>query len=227
MDTRNIKSQNQHFSDNSHSIENHYANVNLNNNTNHPNIFQIHSNESEPFKIYNPNSENYQTYQNRGRVDGLEDRQNSYPRYDMFQEGSDQSEENFYDSLKGIMESSIVAKVFFSGRNIDNLQGKIVQGVFNRSGGNIRVGRQSDSELKIIMRSVFLQKGNNVDCRIQDQIRFLNKEVLDYCVSNVLTGAVGHVNYIRDISRPVGVSPLPENVNMKGVNNALQPNHFI
>ena len=125
------------------------------------------------------------------------------------------------------MENSIVAKVFFSGKNINNLHNKIIDGVFRKSGGKIRIGRQSDTELKIIMRSIFLQNADNVGCKIQEQVMTLNKHVLDYCIDNVLVGAVGQANFIRDITKPMDIRPNPQNTNIKGVNTAMMPNHFI
>ena len=55
--------------------------------------------------------------------------------------------------------------------------------VFKTSGN--RIGRQSDTELQIIMRSIYLQYSENNNCNIISQVKVLNKKVLDYCVEKI------------------------------------------
>jgi hypothetical protein len=219
----NLQTVQDHLYNTPSSIENKYANISLNNKVDDPELFSREEKDS-PFSKYNPFTEQYQTNVNGGRLPDINPNL-SYPQFELFQENHRGPEQNFYDSLQGIMENSIVAKVFFSKKNIDNIQRKIINGVFNRSEGKINIGRQSDTELKIVMRSIFLQKGRNVDCKVQEQIMNLNHEVLEYSIENVLVGAVGHINYIRDLQRTMDTLPNPENANIKGV-NSLQPNIF-
>jgi len=58
-------------------------------------------------------------------------------------------------------ECSQVSDVFFSTQNIDLLQLGIQNKILNESNGRYRVGRQSDDELKIIMRSIYFQYAKN------------------------------------------------------------------
>lgn len=219
----NLKSTQEHLYNTRSDIENYYATINLNNTVDEPELF-TREEENSPFSRYNPITEKYQTNVNGGRMADISSNL-AYPQFELFQENHRGPESDFYDSLQGIMENSILAKVFFSKKNIDNLQRRIVAGVFNESEGKINVGRQSDTELKIIMRSIFLQDGRNVDCKIQEQVVQLNNKVLEYCVQNVLIGAVGHINYMRDLQKSMDTLPNPENANIKGV-NSLQPNIF-
>ena len=50
-----------------------------------------------------------------------------------------------------------VSDLFFSGENIDNIQEQIINIVYKKSGGKWKIGRQSDTQLKIIMKSIYLQ----------------------------------------------------------------------
>jgi hypothetical protein len=219
----NLRSTQKHLYSTRSDIENHFANITLNNTVDEPELFKKET-ENSPFANYNPFSDTYQLKVNSGRMGDITSN-NAYPQFELFQENHRGPESDFYDSLQGIMENSITAKVYFSNKNIENLQRKIINGVFNRSEGKINVGRQSDTELKIVMRSIFLQNGRNVDCNIQEQVMQLNNKVLEYCVENVLIGAVGHINYIRDIQKTMDTMPNPENANIKGV-NSLEPNIF-
>tara|TARA_B100000035_G_scaffold224836_1_gene193327 strand:- start:349 stop:966 length:618 start_codon:yes stop_codon:yes gene_type:complete len=194
-----------------------YSTVELNNNVDSPVLFSKNETNS-PFQTYNPVKEKYETYVNTGRMGNLENSK-TYPQFELFQENHKGPERNFNDSLYGIMESSVPARVFFSEKNINNIQQKIINSVFNESQGKIKIGRQSDSELKIVMRSIFLQHGQNLNSKIQEQIAQLNKLVLNYCVENVLIGAIGHVNYIRDLNKTQYVMDRPQSVNIKGVNS--------
>lgn len=196
---------------------NTYSTVELNNNVDLPELFSKNETNS-PFQTYNPLKETYETNVNTGRMGNLETTK-SYPQFELFQENHKGPERNFNDSLYGIMESSVPARVFFSEKNINNIQQKIINNVFNESQGKIKIGRQSDSELKIVMRSVFLQHGQNLNSKIQEQIAQLNKIVLNYCVENVLIGAIGHANYIRDLNKTQYVMERPQSVNVKGVNS--------
>ena len=62
------------------------------------------------------------------------------------------------------------------------------------------VGYQNEDELKIIMRSTFLQYSQNLPHNIKEQIGFLNKMVLDYAVGQVYGEAQGYMKYKYDAS---------------------------
>ena len=220
----NIKSVQQHLYSTKSNIENRFANPSLNNTVDAPALF-THDEDDSPYVHFNQVTEQYQLNPNSGRMANLQTN-SSYPQFELYQENHRGPEQNFDDSLQGIMEKSILAKVFFSKKNIDNIQQKMINGVFNKSEGKIRIGRQSDDELKIIMRSIFLQDGQNMDCKIQEQISQLNLKVLEYCVENVMVGAVGHVNYIRDLNKNMDTFPNPVDANVKGVNTEMESQTF-
>ena len=56
-----------------------------------------------------------------------------------------------------IEEPSAISNLFFSEQNINNIQDMIRYNVYKLSGQTI--SRQSDTDLKIVMRSYFLQYG--------------------------------------------------------------------
>ena len=89
-----------------------------------------------------------------------------------------------------------------------------------------KIGRQSEDELIIVMRSIYLQHGKNVDTNIDTQINILNELVLDYCVDNVYSNLLQHLQYIIDITKEQQVMDRPQSVDIKG-EKTLMPNHFI
>jgi hypothetical protein len=115
------------------------------------------------------------------------------------------------DPLMGIQERTPLSTLFFHPKNIETIQAELQYRVYKKT--KIRVGRQSDKELKIVMRSVYLQESVNQSRNIQDQISKLNESVLDYCVKNTVSNALQHKQYMQDastlpvpMSHPVGTA---------------------
>ena len=106
---------------------------------------------------------------------------------------------SYADALTGGWCSTPLATFFFSAKNIDHLQLQLIKGVYDKSNGQYKIGRQCEDELKTIMRSIFLQYAkNNGD--IEGQVEVLNRRVLDYAVGQVFGEAQGYLKYIRDSS---------------------------
>ena len=62
------------------------------------------------------------------------------------------------------------------------------------------IGKQDEAPLKMIMRSIFLQNSKNLPNNITQQIKQLNKLVLDYAIPQVMGEAIGYVKYKNDSS---------------------------
>jgi len=76
------------------------------------------------------------------------------------------------------------------------------------------------------MKSIYLQYCKHQPNNIQQQIRELNKKVLDYCIPNVVSALKQYNGYIDDITKPQQIMNMPEFVNTKG-DKTLMPRHFI
>jgi len=107
---------------------------------------------------------------------------------------------SFRDAMTGNWYDTQLSNTFFSKENITILQNGIRAGVYNKSNGQYVVGPQSCDELKIIMRSVFLQNSKNQLANIPQQIIALNKIVLDYAIKQVYSEAQSYMKYKRDAS---------------------------
>ena len=133
--------------------------------------------------------------------------------------------ENKFANLTGTFQESAVSKLYFSQENLDYLQSQIISRVYDKTNKKYGVGRQSDDELMIVMRSIYLQHCKNYDFDLDKQINVLNELVLDYCVDNVYSNLIQHFEYIKDITREQPVLERPETTHVKG-EKSLMPNHF-
>ena len=107
---------------------------------------------------------------------------------------------SYRDAMTGNWNNTPLSNAFFSRENIQALQNGIRAGVYNRSNQQYLIGNQNSDELKIIMRSIFLQNAMNNPDNIAGQINTLNKLVLDYAVHQVYGEAEGYMKYKRDAS---------------------------
>lgn len=98
------------------------------------------------------------------------------------------------------LESSPVAELFFSQENVNALQDGIRWRVYADSDGRFTISRQSETELKIVMRSVFLQDSRNEPFDVVPQVRELNATILDFCVPRIIQEIRTYKTYQRDIS---------------------------
>lgn len=104
------------------------------------------------------------------------------------------------DAIKGNFDKNCLNDVFFSDDNIDALQIGMRNMVANATEGKEMIGRQSDIELKIIMKAIYLEYGKNLNDNILEQTKDLNKKVLDFAVPRILVEIKQHNTYIKDAS---------------------------
>jgi len=115
----------------------------------------------------------------------------------------------FRNPTEGIWNRTELSDVFFSGKNICSVQNGIRSGVYDKSNGKFVISNQDEDTLKIIMRSIFLQSSVNQSDNIIDQVKQLNKLVLDYCIPQVYGEAKGYKKYLVDASTMYNPIPPP------------------
>jgi hypothetical protein len=119
-------------------------------------------------------------------------------------------------ALKGNFERNCLNDLFFSKTNMDALQTGIRNMVANATNGESIIGDQSETELLIIMRGTYNQYGLNQPDNVVQQVRDLNKMVLDYCVKQIIREIEQYKIYLRDASQMYVPIDMPVNVNNKG-----------
>jgi|TARA_B100000787_G_scaffold169828_1_gene162462 hypothetical protein len=107
---------------------------------------------------------------------------------------------SYREAMTGNWNNTPLSNAFFSRANIQAIQNGIRIGVYNRSNQQYLIGNQNGDELKIIMRSIFLQNAQNNPDNIPLQIDTLNNLVLEYAVHQVYGEAEGYMKYKRDAS---------------------------
>jgi Family of unknown function (DUF5761) len=149
---------------------------------------------NEPKRIIDPEYYN-------GRVNVLNDPSDPNAQFKMFEKVAVRNKATEYrDALNGWWEHSQLSELFFSKENIQIIQNGLRAGVYQMSNKQIVVAPQNLDNLKIIMRTIYLDKAKHLNDQITQQIEELNWHVLDYCVPFVYKEAVAYLNYLRDQS---------------------------
>jgi len=120
------------------------------------------------------------------------------------------------EALYGIQETSTLNQLFFSKKNMDIIQNMIRYTVYEKSEKKFIIDRQSDVELEIVMRSIYLQHSPNLPNKIKEQIQYLNKLVSDWCSEQIIPEVSQYFGYMKEIEyMPVPID-LPLNLSSKG-----------
>jgi hypothetical protein len=144
-----------------------------------------------------------------GRVDiegkplvqtGTADMFGYYRQHPLFEQSTYAQNKYRYEAVGSIYERNPVQDMFFSDSNIQLLQKLLAYHVATQTNNQIKIGTQDDTELKIVMKSVYLQYGKNRKGEVKDQVKELNAHVLDYSIPNIITNARQYVKYANDVS---------------------------
>jgi hypothetical protein len=106
----------------------------------------------------------------------------------------------FREPTLGQWDETPLSRAFFSKENIQIIQNGIRAGVYKKSNGQYVIGPQDCDDIKIVMRSIFLEHAANQNRNITGQIEELNKIVLDFCIHQVYGEAQGYMKYLYDVS---------------------------
>lgn len=147
-----------------------------------------------------------------GRVNILGD--NTQYQFTLFENPGQPTTYN--EAMTGNWDDSLLSKAYFSGENIQIIQNGIRAGVYKVSKGRYNVAPQDETNLKIVMRSIFLQNAKNDARPIAEQISELNGHVLAYCIKNVCGEATAYIKYKHDVSTLAVPEARPTFVSVKG-----------
>ena len=134
-------------------------------------------------------------------------------------------EQNYYQvqnrnlkdvGIKGNFEKNCVNDLFFSQTNIDALQIGMKNLVASKTNGKHIIGNQSENELMIIMRGIYLEYGQNLLTNVVEQVKDLNKKVLEFSVPRILVDLEQYEQYVKDASQVHIPMERSTNVSNKG-----------
>ena len=158
---------------------------------------------------------NFNLYQN-GRVIDLKGKQFKPPQ--LFEDTNGKKvEKNFEKSMMtGIYEPTTLNKLYFSKENLNIIHDQLRHNVYLKSNNKYIIDRQSDVDLQIIMRSMFLQHSPNLEDNITKQIQYLNKLVIDWATPKIISEVEQYNGYINEVEYMPIPMELPKNLSSKG-----------
>jgi hypothetical protein len=118
--------------------------------------------------------------------------------------------------MTGLHNLNDLNTAFFASQNVNLLQRQIKHFVYESSGGKFLIDRQSDSELVIIMRSIYLQNARNLPNNIKEQVEHLNELVVKYAGPIIFSNVKQYYGYISDINRLPTPLEQPKNMSSAG-----------
>lgn len=90
-------------------------------------------------------------------------------------------------------------RAFFGKANLDRLQVALARAIWKRTG--VTIDRQSDEQLLIAMRFVYLQSARDPQCASDAEVTRLNALVLREIVPQVGAALMQYMVYLRDVGR--------------------------
>ena len=202
---------------------NYNNNYNVNNNvfSTSNNIEGYSNSNTEFFQSYNvPINTDYGT---NGRV--VFDIKSSVPNYTKYS-GERQGSFNVVESLQGIHEQTPLNNAFFSQENTDRIQQEIRGLVYKITESDpdpileghrpVVISRQNDTQLQLVMRSIYLQYAKHTNEDILSQVKQLNDLVIKETVPGIITNVKSYIGYSKDIQKLPSPLDHPINPSMKG-----------
>lgn len=120
------------------------------------------------------------------------------------------------EALYGIQETTKLNQLYFSRANMNEIQAGIKYNVYIKTDKKHIIDKQSEVELEIIMRSIYLQHSPNLQNNIKEQIRYLNQLVVDWCVESIIPEIYQYFGYLKEVEfMPIPID-LPLNLSSKG-----------
>lgn len=107
---------------------------------------------------------------------------------------------NNLDSISRNYSGTCVSETFFSRENVDIIHQGLINFVYNKSNGKYKIGKQSEQELSIVMRSIYLTNGKNLNFNIKEQVKELNREVIEWCAERIIINIQQYLEYKTNVS---------------------------
>lgn len=108
-------------------------------------------------------------------------------------------------------DANILSTVFFSPQNIELIQKQIIKTVLLKTDKKYLIEPQNRQDLLVVMRSIFIQYAQHLPNNIKEQIRELNKIVVDEVVPGIVDNILLQIGYLKKISEPMQMIDRPIN----------------
>lgn len=124
---------------------------------------------------------------------------------------------NIIDSLR--VQRTPLNMAFFSRANVDRIQSDLRCVIRKKLGYGI--SRQSDDQLLIVMRAVYMQDGDQSPSDPRTELQRLNGIVVAQCAPIVASNIKQFLGYLEDASRIPAPLERGINTSIKGSNTAI------
>ncbi len=149
-----------------------------------------------------------------GRIDISGKYENN--KVSLFSEKTNGIEEYNTHSIAHTYEGTKTQYAFFSKINIEHLQKLLKYHVWIQSDKKHIIAPQDTNQLLIIMKSIYLQYGQNNETDLKQQIKRLNAFVLEYAVPNILLNIEQNSAYKKSVSNLPKPLELPKYISSAG-----------
>ena len=175
-------------------------------------------------------SQQYPAPKHGGRVPNINDPntfQFAARPYKLYSDGRPVFEDDARGDLVGHMHKETpLNAVFFSQDNIESLQTQIHDQVMAMSGGKYDIGRQSDDDLRLVMRSYYLMFGRNDPTKVSSELAELNGRVIGYCSGKIYSEVEFHMFYRKDLEEFAPAIANPVNTQVYGTRSGELKSFF-
>ena len=113
--------------------------------------------------------------------------------------------------------------LFFSEFNINLLQRAIRQDFKNKTG--VSIDRQNVNDLYSIMRVVFINNSGDGNSNVQEQVRFMNGNVIKTATGQIQPGVSQYMGYLHDTDK--NVTPMDRPISTTTYGNKMGKNEKI
>lgn len=134
-----------------------------------------------------------------GRIELLNNA--NYNSYNMFENEKKDPDAFNKEAIRNIHLNNPLSSLFFSELNVNALQEAIRYQVYIKSDKKHIIDKQSETELYIIMRGIYLQYGRHKVQSTIEEVRYLNQHVIDYCLPKILNEIHLYTFYKKDIQQ--------------------------
>lgn len=123
------------------------------------------------------------------------------------------------EALKTVITETKLSRAFFSPQNIQDIQATLRYQVHKDT--KQIIGNQSEYDLLIVMRSIYLQYSGNNEEDIKGEIAYLNQEVLKYCIPVVTSAVYQHLQFLKDVKKLPGTEYMDRPVLMSSTGTKM------
>jgi len=105
------------------------------------------------------------------------------------------------EANRGQISRNPISDIYFCTNNVNVLQDGIRYKVWKETGERYVIGKQSDQELRIVMRSIYYQYAKHLPNDVVGQVRDLNAKVIEWVVPEILSNLRQYEKYRQDASQ--------------------------